>query len=69
LIVESVFYYINYEKGKEFIKDGDFIMVFARSKVVENVFISAHQSGKKFTIIIVDNPPFHEGKTLLKNLS
>jgi len=44
-------------------------MVFARSKVVEDLLIHAHQAKKIFTIIIVDNPPFHEGKTLLKNLS
>lgn len=51
------------------IKNGDTIVVYARSEVVENLLITAHKKGKSFTVIVVDNPPFHEGQVLLQRLS
>ena len=51
------------------IKDGDVIMTYARSSIVEELLVSAFKAGKKFSLIIVDNPPFNEGKELLNRLS
>ena len=44
-------------------------MVFARSTVIEQFLIESYKDGINFTVIVVDNPPFHEGKKLLKRLS
>jgi len=35
---------------------------------VEQVLIKAKSEGKEFTVIVVDNAPFNEGQTLIKNL-
>lgn len=51
------------------IQNGDSIIVYARSHVVENLLIEAHKNGKTFTVIVVDNPPFNEGKKLMESLS
>ncbi|EAS01605.1 translation initiation factor 2B subunit, eIF-2B alpha/beta/delta family protein (macronuclear) [Tetrahymena thermophila SB210] len=57
------------QTGLELIKNGDVILVYARSQVVENLLLTAFKKGKQFTVIVVDNPPFHEGKLLLQKLS
>lgn len=44
-------------------------MVYARSQIVENLLIHSHKKGKVFTVIVVDNPPFNEGKQLMQRLS
>ncbi|KAJ3540579.1 hypothetical protein NMY22_g4240 [Coprinellus aureogranulatus] len=54
--------------GKK-IKDGDVILTFARSSVVEKVLLRAHTSGKRFRVIIVDSRPLLEGKSLLRSLT
>ncbi|KAF8974659.1 translation initiation factor eIF2B delta subunit [Flammula alnicola] len=54
--------------GKK-IKDGDVILTYARSSVVEKVLLSAHNEGKKFSVIVVDSKPLLEGKELLKSLT
>ena len=44
-------------------------MVYARSKVITKLLIKSYKNDKKkFTVIVVDNPPFNEGKQLLKDL-
>ncbi|KAJ8523004.1 hypothetical protein ONZ45_g528 [Pleurotus djamor] len=54
--------------GKK-IKDGDVILTFARSSVVEKVLLQAHEDGKRFSVIVVDSRPMLEGKRLLKRLA
>ncbi len=52
----------------EKIKDGDVIMTYAKSSVVQRTLILAHEEGKKFRVIIVDSRPLHEGKHLAATL-
>ncbi|KAL9647440.1 hypothetical protein ABK040_006801 [Willaertia magna] len=54
--------------GVEKIKDGDVIMTFALSEVIERMIIKASNT-KKFTIVVVDSRPKNEGKELVKRLS
>ncbi|KAI6047073.1 eukaryotic translation initiation factor 2B delta subunit [Pisolithus marmoratus] len=54
--------------GKK-IKDGDVILTYARSSVVEKVLLRAWEDGKRFSVIIVDSRPMLEGKALLKALT
>lgn len=51
------------------IKDGDVILTFARSSVVEKIFRSAHEDGKKFSVVVIDSPPLLEGKALVHRLT
>lgn len=46
------------------IKDGDVIMTYAKSSIVQRALVRAHEEGKKFRVIIVDSRPLHEGKHL-----
>ena len=46
------------------IKDGDVIMTYAKSSIVQRALVRAHEGGKKFRVIIVDSRPLHEGKHL-----
>ncbi|KZT27011.1 eukaryotic translation initiation factor 2B delta subunit [Neolentinus lepideus HHB14362 ss-1] len=51
------------------IKDGDAILTYARSSVVEKVLLAAYADGKQFTVTVVDSRPMLEGKKLLEVLS
>ncbi|TBU32032.1 eukaryotic translation initiation factor 2B delta subunit [Dichomitus squalens] len=51
------------------IKDGDIVLTYARSSVVEKVLLEAHASGREFSVIVVDSRPMLEGKRLLAVLS
>ncbi|THG99136.1 hypothetical protein EW145_g7317 [Phellinidium pouzarii] len=51
------------------IKDGDVILTFARSSVVEKVILNAHNDDKRISVIVVDSRPMLEGKHLLSVLS
>ncbi|KAJ7781551.1 eukaryotic translation initiation factor 2B delta subunit [Mycena metata] len=51
------------------IKDGDIILTYARSSVVEKVLLSAYKQGKRFSVIVVDSRPLLEGKALLQALT
>lgn len=55
--------------GVEKIKDGDVVMTFAKSQVVERILVEAKQHGKQFSVIVVDSAPKHEGKLLLQALA
>ncbi|KAI6245168.1 putative translation initiation factor eIF-2B subunit delta [Erysiphe necator] len=46
------------------IRDGDVIMTFAKSNVVQKALFQAFQRGKVFSVVIVDSRPLHEGKSL-----
>ncbi|KIM45866.1 hypothetical protein M413DRAFT_16687 [Hebeloma cylindrosporum] len=51
------------------IKDGDVILTYAKSSVVEKVLLEAHEVGKKFSVVVVDSKPLLEGKVLLESLT
>ncbi|KAL4241158.1 eIF-2B alpha/beta/delta subunits family protein [Abortiporus biennis] len=51
------------------IKDGDVILTFARSSVVQKVLLGAHEQGRQFSVIVVDSRPMMEGKKLLSVLA
>lgn len=51
------------------IHDGDVVLTYARSSVVEKLLISAHHAGKRFEVIVVDSRPMLEGRNLLRTLA
>lgn len=51
------------------INDGDTVLTYARSSVVQKVLLRAHADGKRFSVIVVDSRPLLEGKTLLHALT
>lgn len=50
------------------IEDGDTVVTYGKSSVVERTLISAHNSGKQFAVIVVDSRPMFEGKNLARSL-
>ena len=56
------------QSSAEKINDGDVIMTFGKSSLVQRALVRAHQEGKKFRVIIVDSRPLHEGKHLAEAL-
>ncbi|GAA5935982.1 translation initiation factor eIF2B subunit delta [Sporobolomyces koalae] len=50
------------------IKNGDTILTYARSSVVEGVLLEAKRLGKEFSVVVVDSRPLYEGKNLLHSL-
>lgn len=48
----------------EKIRDGDVILTYAKSSIVQKTLVKAHRDGKKFRVIVVDSRPLHEGKHL-----
>ncbi|EPQ29244.1 uncharacterized protein PFL1_02999 [Pseudozyma flocculosa PF-1] len=50
------------------IKDGDVVMTFARSTVVEGTLLAAHRQGIRFSVVVVDSRPLLEGRALLSVL-
>jgi translation initiation factor eIF-2B subunit delta len=55
--------------GVKHISDGDVILTYARSSVVEKTFYLAHAMKKDFTVIVIDSRPTLEGLELFKRLS
>ncbi|KAI4628918.1 uncharacterized protein J4E87_003589 [Alternaria ethzedia] len=51
------------------IQAGDVILIYAASSIVEQTIIHAHQSGKPFSVIVVDSKPLFEGKQLARKLA
>ncbi|PPR02440.1 hypothetical protein CVT24_001989 [Panaeolus cyanescens] len=51
------------------IKDGDTVLTFGRSSVVEKMLLEERRKGKNVSVIIVDSKPLLEGKHLLKSLT
>ncbi|KAI9136081.1 hypothetical protein BKA69DRAFT_1106346 [Paraphysoderma sedebokerense] len=51
------------------IHDGDVILTYARSSIVQKLLLEAHGKGIDFRVIVVDSRPKYEGKELLKVLS
>ena len=56
-------------KANEKIKDGDVILTYAKSNIVQQTLVEAHRQGKKFSVIVVDSRPLFEGKNLASALS
>lgn len=52
----------------EKIRDGDVILTYAKSSLVQRALAKAHEMGKKFRVIVVDSRPLHEGKHLASAL-
>ncbi|KAG0267026.1 hypothetical protein BG011_009774 [Mortierella polycephala] len=55
--------------GLQKIQDGDVILTYARSSVVQSLLLAAHAKGIKFRVIVVDSRPRFEGKQLLRALA
>jgi len=43
------------------IREGDTVLTFARSSLVEGVLLAAKKQGKMFSVVVVDSRPMHEG--------
>ena len=56
-------------KANEKVQDGDVILTFAKSNVVQQTLAEAYRQGKKFQVIVVDSRPLFEGKNLARFLS
>jgi len=56
-------------KANDKIKDGDVILTYVKSNVVQQTLVEAHRQGKRFRVIVVDTRPLLEGKNLARALS
>lgn len=50
------------------IKNGDVLLAYGSSSVVEMIFSHAHELGKQFRVVVVDSRPKLEGQALLRRL-
>ncbi|PKI83897.1 hypothetical protein MVES1_002376 [Malassezia vespertilionis] len=50
------------------IHDGDVVMAYARSSVIEGTLLQAHRNGVKFEVIVIDSRPLFEGRELAERL-
>jgi len=55
--------------GSDKINDGDVVLTYAKSHVVEMIIKKAFDDGKQFKVIIVDARPHLEGKELMRKLT
>ncbi|KAI4168409.1 MAG: hypothetical protein LQ343_006418 [Gyalolechia ehrenbergii] len=46
------------------IQDGDVILTFAKSSIVERTLVEAYGQGTRFRVIVIDSPPLFEGRNL-----
>ena len=53
----------------ERIKDGDVVLAYGKSSVVEKTLAHAYYQNKKFQVIVVDSRPLFEGKNLARALA
>lgn len=56
------------QHAEQRIDEGDTIITYGKSSVVEKTFITAARNGKKFSVIVVDSRPMFEGKNLARSL-
>jgi translation initiation factor eIF-2B subunit delta len=54
--------------SEQCIKDGDVILTYAKSSIVQQTLVQAHNDGRKFKVIVVDSRPLFEGKALARGL-
>ncbi|KAH8999322.1 IF-2B-domain-containing protein [Lactarius akahatsu] len=57
------------ETAMKNIHDGDVVLTYARSSVVQKVLLEAWAEGTRFSVIVVDSRPMLEGKRLLSVLA
>jgi len=57
------------ERGAEKIQDNDVILTYGCSSAVEGVLIHAHETSKRFSVIVVDSRPACEGQVFLSRLA
>ncbi|CAJ1944334.1 unnamed protein product [Sphenostylis stenocarpa] len=50
------------------VRDGDVLLTYGVSCVVEMILLYAHELGKKFRVVVVDSHPRLEGQALLRRL-
>lgn len=50
------------------IRDGDVLLTYGASSVVEMILLHAHELGKQFRVVVVDSRPKLEGQLLLRRL-
>ncbi|KAL8945525.1 MAG: hypothetical protein Q9222_007931 [Ikaeria aurantiellina] len=51
------------------IRDGDVVLTFAKSSVVERTLVEAWRQGRKFRVVVVDGWPLFEGRNLARALA
>lgn len=51
------------------IQDGDVILTFAKSSIVQQTLVEAYRKGKSFRVIVVDSRPLFEGKNIARALA
>ncbi|KAI9846992.1 MAG: hypothetical protein M1837_003348 [Sclerophora amabilis] len=51
------------------IQDGDVILTYAKSSIVQQTLLTAHEQGTRFRVIVVDSKPLFEGKHLARALA
>lgn len=54
---------------QEKISDGDVILTFGCSSVIQNILNEAKSSKRDFRVIVVDARPYHEGQEMLRRLA
>jgi translation initiation factor eIF-2B subunit delta len=52
------------ERAMEKIRNGDTILTFAKSSIVQTVLLKAKAEGKQFKVIVLDDKPLFEGRNL-----
>ncbi|XP_030532500.2 translation initiation factor eIF-2B subunit delta-like [Rhodamnia argentea] len=50
------------------IRDGDVLLTYGASCVVEMILLYAHENGKQFRVVVIDSRPKLEGQSLLRRL-
>ncbi|CAO3638365.1 unnamed protein product [Cunninghamella echinulata] len=56
------------QNGLQKIQDGEVILTFGKSSVVESLLLETKKKGIDFKVIVVDSRPLFEGKHLLRRL-
>ncbi|OAX85465.1 hypothetical protein ACJ72_00144 [Emergomyces africanus] len=51
------------------VNDGDVILCYGGSNIVQQTLLTAHSQGKKFRVSIIDSRPLFEGKRLARTLA
>ena len=51
------------------VQDGDVILCYAGSNIVQKTLLTAHHQGKKFRVSIIDSRPLFEGRHLARTLA
>ena len=51
------------------IKPGSTVVTFAKSSIVEQTLLKAHDKGTRFKVIVIDSRPLFEGKNLARTLA